>query len=164
MTFCPLASAGQSVMAALDRPDVLIDADLEDDEPELAIAFTRHPRRALLVGDPAQLPASLTSDIARRFGHATSLMERLALPPTLQGLSAQYRMHPEISSWPAREFYDGRVMNAPCVETRARPVGTPRWLPPYVFVDVAGGASARARGGKAAAAARVAARRAFGGG
>ena len=65
-------------MAALDRPDVLlVDEAAQALEPELAIAFTRHPRRALLVGDPAQLPASLTSDIARRFGHATSLMERL---------------------------------------------------------------------------------------
>ena len=78
VTFCTLASAGQSVMAALDRPDVLlVDEAAQALEPELAIAFTRHPRRALLVGDPAQLPASLTSDIARRFGHATSLMERL---------------------------------------------------------------------------------------
>ena len=149
VTFCTLASAGQSVMAALDRPDVLlVDEAAQALEPELAIAFTRHPRRALLVGDPAQLPASLTSDIARRFGHATSLMERLTKTDAdgARALNAQYRMHPEISSWPAREFYDGRVMNAPCVETRARPVGTPRWLPPYVFVDVADGAERGGRG------------------
>ena len=149
VTFCTLASAGQSVMAALDRPDVLlVDEAAQALEPELAIAFTRHPRRALLVGDPAQLPASLTSDIARRFGHATSLMERLTKTDEdgARALNAQYRMHPEISSWPAREFYDGRVMNAPCVETRARPVGTPRWLPPYVFVDVADGAERGGRG------------------
>ena len=149
VTFCTLASAGQSVMAALDRPDVLlVDEAAQALEPELAIAFTRHPRRALLVGDPAQLPASLTSDIARRFGHATSLMERLTKTDAdgARALNAQYRMHPEISSWPAREFYDGRVMNAPWVETRARPVGTPRWLPPYVFVDVADGAERGGRG------------------
>ena len=149
VTFCTLASADQSVMAALDRPDVLlVDEAAQALEPELAIAFTRHPRRALLVGDPAQLPASLTSDIARRFGHATSLMERLTKTDAdgARALNAQYRMHPEISSWPAREFYDGRVMNAPCVETRARPVGTPRWLPPYVFVDVADGAERGGRG------------------
>ena len=149
VTFCTLASAGQSVMAALDRPDVLlVDEAAQALEPELAIAFTRHPRRALLVGDPAQLPASLTSDIARRFGHATSLMERLTKTDAdgARALNAQYRMHPEISSWPAREFYDGRVMNAPWVETRARPVGRPRWLPPYVFVDVADGAERGGRG------------------
>jgi len=149
VTFCTLASAGQSVMAALDGPDVLlVDEAAQALEPELAVAFARHPRRALLIGDPAQLPASLTSEVARRGGHATSLMERLVMndAEAARALNAQYRMHPEISSWPAREFYDGGVMNAPNVETRARPKGTPRWLPPYVFVDVPDGVERGGRG------------------
>jgi len=149
VTFCTLASAGQSVMAALDGPDVLlVDEAAQALEPELAVAFARHPRRALLVGDPAQLPASLSSEVARRCGHATSLMERLVTNDAraARALNAQYRMHPEIASWPAREFYDGGVMNAPIVETRARPKGTPRWLPPYVFVDVPDGVERGGRG------------------
>ena len=143
-----LAGDVADALDALRRAAAVDEEHVGTVEPELAIAFTRHPRRALLVGDPAQLPASLTSDIARRFGHATSLMERLTKTDAdgARALNAQYRMHPEISSWPAREFYDGRVMNAPCVETRARPVGTPRWLPPYVFVDVADGAERGGRG------------------
>lgn len=149
VTFCTLASAGQSVMAALDEPDVLlVDEAAQALEPELAVAFARHPRRALLIGDPAQLPASLTSEVARRGGHATSLMERLVTndAEAARALNAQYRMHPEISSWPAREFYDDGLMNAPSVETRARPKGTPRWLPPYVFVDVPDGVERGGRG------------------
>jgi hypothetical protein len=140
LVFCTLASAGQSIMSALEQPDALVvDEAAQALEPEIAIPFLRYPRKALLVGDPAQLPATLASDIARRCGHATSLMERLmsANDERVSLLDTQYRMHPSISRWPAAQFYGGRLRDAEHVLTRNPPEGFPSGLPSYAFVDVA---------------------------
>ena len=141
LVFCTLASAGQSIMASLDSPDVLlVDEAAQALEPELVIPFLRNPRKCLLVGDPAQLPATLSSEIARRHGHATSLMERLMSinDEIVSLLDTQYRMHPEISRWPRGYFYDGKLNDAIDVSEREKPAGMPPWLNPYTFVDVCG--------------------------
>ena len=140
LVFCTLASAGQSIMSSLEQPDALVvDEAAQALEPEIAIPFLRYPRKALLVGDPAQLPATLSSEIARRHGHATSLMERLmsANAERASLLDTQYRMHPSIASWPAAQFYGGRLANADHVLTRNRPQGLSSSVPSYAFVDVA---------------------------
>ena len=140
LVFCTLASAGQSIMSSLEQPDALVvDEAAQALEPEIAIPFLRYPRKALLVGDPAQLPATLSSEIARRHGHATSLMERLmsANDERASLLDTQYRMHPSIASWPAAQFYGGRLVNADHVLTRNRPQGLSSSVPSYAFVDVA---------------------------
>ena len=141
LVFCTLASAGQSIMASLNSPDVLlVDEAAQALEPELVIPFLRNPRKCLLVGDPAQLPATLSSEIARRHGHATSLMERLMSvnDEIVSLLDTQYRMHPEISRWPRGHFYDGKLNDAIDVSKRERPEGMPPWLDPYTFVDIRG--------------------------
>ena len=140
LVFCTLASAGQSIMSSLEQPDALVvDEAAQALEPEIAIPFLRYPRKALLVGDPAQLPATLISEIARRHGHATSLMERLmsANAERASLLDTQYRMHPSIASWPAAQFYGGRLANADHVLTRNLPQGLSSSVPSYAFVDVA---------------------------
>jgi senataxin len=67
----------------------------------------------ILVGDPAQLPATvLARGAAVRSLLGRSLFERLAaagVPARL--LDAQYRMHPAIASFPSTHFYDGAVRN-----------------------------------------------------
>ena len=55
-------------------------------------------------------------------------------------LTTQYRMHPEISIWPGKRFYDGELCDAPPLLTMARsPWHDHRCLGPYVFYDVADG-------------------------
>ena len=46
-------------------------------ECELVVALARKPKRCLLVGDPAQLPATMASETARRKGHDRSCMRRV---------------------------------------------------------------------------------------
>ena len=46
-------------------------------EAEVAITFAMRPKRALLVGDPQQLQATLLSEDAQRAGLGRSLMQRL---------------------------------------------------------------------------------------
>ncbi|XLR62765.1 hypothetical protein S83_013437, partial [Arachis hypogaea] len=48
------------------------------------------------VGDPAQLPAAVISDVAKNHGYGTSLFERLMQAGyPVKMLKTQYRMHPE---------------------------------------------------------------------
>ena len=149
LVFCTLASSGQSLCQSMEPPDVLlVDEAAQALEPEIAIPFLRLPRKVLLVGDPAQLPATMCSELARRLGHARSLMERLmSLDDSAANLlDTQYRMHPRISSWPSARYYSGRVMDAEHVVEREQPLDFPRWLPPYVFVDVKRGVEYGGRG------------------
>jgi hypothetical protein len=141
IVFCTLSSAGQSIMALYDAPDVLlVDEAAQALEPEIVVPFLRNPSKCLLVGDPAQLPATLSSEIARKHGHATSLMERLMSvnDEKVSLLDTQYRMHPDISQWPRAYFYAQRLLNAADVCVRDAPLGLPAWLRPYTFVDVRG--------------------------
>ena len=90
--------------------------------------------RVLLYGDVKQLPGILTqASIAR--GLNTSLMERLMRGgyPS-EAARVQFRMHPEIVSFPSRHFYDGELRTDPSVMERARGIDAP----PFQYVRVRG--------------------------
>jgi len=109
-------------------------------EAELLAPLGLGCERLLLVGDPAQLPATTFSQAASAAGFSRSMLERLmgelgrntvnkissingggsgtenfvpnsGLPYTL--LATQYRMHASIASFPAQQFYGGRLTTAP---------------------------------------------------
>ncbi|KAJ4844697.1 hypothetical protein Tsubulata_020673 [Turnera subulata] len=68
--------------------------------------------RAILIGDEQQLPAMVHSKISEEAGFGRSLFERLVkLGCNRHLLDTQYRMHPSISSFPNREFYDKRILD-----------------------------------------------------
>jgi hypothetical protein len=68
------------------------------------------PTQVYLVGDPAQLPATVISKHAVGLGYSTSLFSRLQHAGyPVHMLTVQYRMHPLISAWPSREFYQGQL-------------------------------------------------------
>ena len=166
LVFATLASSGQGIMANMPPPDALIvDEAAQALESEVLIAFARRPRRCLLVGDPAQLPATMASEVARRAGHDVSLMQRLlniangeklavgapGLREWYTLLDTQYRMHPDISKFPSKQFYRGCVRDADVVLNRGlgfHPVNPSvdsiPWIKsPFVFVNVASGRETR---------------------
>ena len=166
LVFATLASSGQGIMANMPPPDALIvDEAAQALESEVLIAFARRPRRCLLVGDPAQLPATMASEVARRAGHDVSLMQRLlniahgeklavgapGLREWYTLLDTQYRMHPDISKFPSAQFYRGCVRDADVVLNRGlgfHPVNPSvdsiPWIKsPFVFVNVASGRETR---------------------
>ncbi len=66
--------------------------------------------RAVLVGDPQQLPATVRSAKGRELDLERSLFERLqAAGCPCRMLSVQYRMHPAIRQFPSAHFYGGRL-------------------------------------------------------
>jgi hypothetical protein len=117
--FCTLSTAGVSVMKQT-RPidDLLVDEAAAATEPELCIPFHLRPTRLLAVGDPLQLPALVVSPHAMELGLAKSLHQRLMIDCGDKEhvmLDVQYRMKPEISSFPSKYFYKGQLTNGPNV-------------------------------------------------
>ncbi|KAL7223622.1 hypothetical protein ACSBR1_025137 [Camellia fascicularis] len=76
-------------------------------------------RHAILIGDERQLPAMVQSKICQNVEFGRSLFERLVLLGHKRHLlSIQYRMHPSISLFPNREFYDNMISDGPNVKER----------------------------------------------
>ncbi|KAF2227186.1 SEN1 N terminal-domain-containing protein [Elsinoe ampelina] len=97
--------------------------------------------KCILVGDPKQLPPTVFSKEAARFQYEQSLFVRMQgnHPDAVHLLDTQYRMHPDISSFPSASFYDSRLLDGDGMEAlRARPWHTSSLLAPYRFFDVSG--------------------------
>ncbi|VDM65879.1 unnamed protein product, partial [Strongylus vulgaris] len=104
---------------------VLVDESTQATEPEVLVSIVRGVRQLILVGDHCQLGPVILCKKASKAGLSQSLFERLVLlgnrPIRLQvifdtvGCSAlttvQYRMHPELSSFPSNVFYEGSLQN-----------------------------------------------------
>lgn len=125
---------------------VIIDEAAQAVEPSALIPFKFNPRTVVLVGDPAQLPATLRSAEVERAGYGQSLFERLQRAGhPMQMLELQYRMHPDICEFASRRFYSGRLANAKEV------MGVARWkrfhrkpaFRPFVFHNIAYGTQQR---------------------
>ncbi|KAL6777015.1 hypothetical protein ACKKBF_B19880 [Auxenochlorella protothecoides x Auxenochlorella symbiontica] len=104
--------------------------------------------KLVLVGDPKQLPATVISCGAAAGMLSQSLFERCQKAGTpVEMLTEQYRMHPAISAWPARFFYDAELVDGPGVHTLAAPFHAHRCFPPLAFFDCMEGMESRGRGG-----------------
>jgi len=69
-------------------------------------------KRLILVGDPKQLPATVFSAVAQAHHYDRSLFQRLqASQYKVNMLEEQFRMHPAISAFPSKQFYDGMLKN-----------------------------------------------------
>ena len=67
-----------------------------------------------MVGDPVQLPATVISPRAVEHNYDCSLFKRLqGSGYPVHVLNMQYRMHPSISCFPSREFYQGQLLDGP---------------------------------------------------
>ncbi|KAK4986551.1 DEAD-box type RNA helicase [Elasticomyces elasticus] len=97
--------------------------------------------KCILVGDPKQLPPTVFSRDAARFSYEQSLFVRMQtnFPDSVHLLDTQYRMHPDISFFPSRAFYDGRLLDGKNMAViRKQPWHSSTLLAPYRFFDVQG--------------------------
>ena len=97
--------------------------------------------KCILVGDPKQLPPTVLSREAARFQYEQSLFVRMQMnhPQSVHLLDTQYRMHPEISSFPSRMFYDAKLLDGENMAgLRKQPWHSSDALSPYRFFDVRG--------------------------
>ena len=78
LIFCTLASAGNMPMRRMGHVSTLIvDEASACTEAELLIPMHTRPEKLMLIGDPKQLPATVMSPVAMKFGLSKSLQERL---------------------------------------------------------------------------------------
>jgi regulator of nonsense transcripts 1 len=106
---CTCIGAGDNRLKELKFENVVVDECTQGSEPEALIALSNGARRVTLIGDHLQLPPVILGDMSRCGGLARSLFERLVDCGVAHLLTRQYRMHPSISAFPSRHFYQNRI-------------------------------------------------------
>ncbi|KAI3890557.1 hypothetical protein MKX03_036105 [Papaver bracteatum] len=99
-------------------------------------------RHTVLFGDECHPQARVKSWVADEAGFGRSLFERLGLFEHSEDLlNMQYRMHPEISSFPNRKFYKDQMIDAPSVlHENFRKCYLPGpMFGPYSFINISNG-------------------------
>ncbi|KAI9100065.1 hypothetical protein K1719_024283 [Acacia pycnantha] len=94
-------------------PFIVIDeaAQLKECESTIPLQLPG-ARQVILIGDERQLPAMVKSKISDDAGFGRSIFERLVLLGFMKHLlKVQFRMHPSISLFPNREFYQGQLVD-----------------------------------------------------
>lgn len=128
---------------------VIIDEAAQSIELSALIPLKYGCSKCVLVGDPKQLPPTVLSREAARFQYEQSLFVRMQAnhPDDVHLLDTQYRMHPEISSFPSKAFYDGKLLDGPVMlPLRTKPWHNSSVLGPYRFFDVQGSQQSAPRG------------------
>jgi senataxin len=138
-----LSGSGHEMFQNLDIEfeTVIIDEAAQSIELSALIPLKYGCSKCILVGDPKQLPPTVLSREAARFQYEQSLFVRMQVnhQSDVHLLDTQYRMHPEISSFPSQTFYDGRLLDGEDMAVvRTKPWHQCEILGPYRFFDVQG--------------------------
>lgn len=138
-----LSGSGHEIFQGLnvEFETVVIDEAAQSIELSALIPLKYGCTKCILVGDPKQLPPTVLSREAARFQYEQSLFARMEKndKKNIHLLDTQYRMHPEISLYPSRTFYDSMLKDgAGMAKLRARPWHHSSVLAPYRFFDVQG--------------------------
>ena len=109
-----------------------------------------NPKMCVLIGDPRQLPATIVSAQAQRYGYANSLMHSLINEhdQPREMLRTQYRMEEDISRWSSEQYYRGELITAQQVLDRTsildqNEVLAPALKRPCLFFNITSGKEQR---------------------
>lgn len=146
-----LSGSGHEIFQSLNLEfeTVIIDEAAQSIELSALIPLKYGCSKCILVGDPKQLPPTVLSREAARFQFEQSLFARMEKnhPGDVHLLDTQYRMHPEISLFPSKMFYESRLRDGvDMAKLRARPWHHAPLLAPYRFFDVQGMQSSASKG------------------
>lgn len=146
-----LSGSGHEMFQGLsiEFETVIVDEAAQCVEMSALIPLKYGCAKCILVGDPKQLPPTVFSKEAARFAYEQSLFVRMQKnhPDDVHLLDTQYRMHPEISLFPSRTFYDGKLLDGgDMAGLRTQPWHQSMLLGPYRFFDVQGQQSAAPKG------------------
>ncbi|RUS18632.1 AAA domain-containing protein [Jimgerdemannia flammicorona] len=112
--FSTVSTAGSECIAnRRDISTIIVDEAAQLVEAESLIILKQSCERLCLVGDTRQLSTTVQSRRVEHHGYRLSMFEQLldnGWTPCL--LDEQYRMHPKISAWPIRKFYEGKLKDA----------------------------------------------------
>ncbi|MEZ4400383.1 MAG: AAA domain-containing protein [Kofleriaceae bacterium] len=108
------AGADHHAVRSQTFPLVVVDEATQAPDPLTLVALARG-ERAVLAGDPCQLPPTVIDPEAARAGLATTLFERRAAVAGAPMLVQQHRMHADIMAFPSASMYGGALVAAPAV-------------------------------------------------
>ncbi|CAH8316930.1 unnamed protein product [Eruca vesicaria subsp. sativa] len=140
IVFSTLSFSGSPLLAKSTRgfDVVIIDEAAQAVEPATLIPLATRCKQVFLVGDPKQLAATVISTVAQDSGYGTSMFERLqkaGYPVNM--LKTQYRMHPEIRSFPSKAFYEEALEDGADIEAQTtRDWHKYRCFGPFCFFDI----------------------------
>ncbi|OVA00246.1 putative helicase MAGATAMA 3 [Macleaya cordata] len=150
IVFSTLSFSGSTLFSKMNHvfDVVIIDEAAQAVEAATLVPLANGCKQVFLVGDPVQLPATVISPIAERFGYGMSLFKRFQRAGyPVQMLKTQYRMHPEIRSFPSREFYSEALEDGEDVrEQTERPWHEYRCFGPFCFLDIEEGVESQPSG------------------
>jgi ATP-dependent RNA/DNA helicase IGHMBP2 len=135
--------ADTKLLSRFEFDRVVVDEATQAPDPISLIALLKAPR-AVLAGDPKQLPPTIIDDEAARAGLSSTWFERLARlrPELVAMLRVQHRMNETLMRFPSQSMYEGKLEAAPDVARRSlEELGvSPDPLRPaaLVFIDSAG--------------------------
>ena len=138
---CTCIGSGHDLLDGRRFSRVLIDEATQATEPASLVPLVKGSRQIVLVGDHRQLPPTVISRRAEKGGLDRSLFERLVeMGITPHMLTTQYRMHPSISDFPNKRFYEGKLEDGVNKSDREAPAGMiwPDWDAPLAFLPVEG--------------------------
>ncbi|SJX63016.1 related to SEN1 protein [Sporisorium reilianum f. sp. reilianum] len=135
-----LSGAGHEMLSgvAFDFETVVIDEAAQAVELSTIIPLRYGCKQCIMVGDPNQLPPTVISQEAEKLGYSQSLFVRMfeRSPQAVHLLSIQYRMHPEISVFPSKAFYDSKLQDGPnMAELTRQPWHKYELMRPFKFLS-----------------------------
>ncbi|KAJ1815437.1 DEAD-box type RNA helicase, partial [Coemansia sp. RSA 2598] len=141
---CTLSGSGHELLTSLrcTFETVIIDEAAQSIELSCLIPLKYGCERCILVGDPNQLPPTVLSQTAAKLMYNQSMFVRIQknAPKSVNLLSIQYRMHPEISVFPSRLFYDSLLKDGPeMAKKQTAPWHSSEKFPPFRFFNIASG-------------------------
>jgi senataxin len=111
-------------------------------EPSTLIPLQCGAKKCILVGDPQQLPPTTLAQLSKQYLYDQSLFQRILNlhPKSAYMLNTQSRMHPDISRFPSKHFYNGRLLDDKrLMSIRRAEYHENRLFPPYRLYDIRAG-------------------------
>eukprot|EP00833_Pecoramyces_ruminatium_P010443 jgi/Orpsp1_1/1184475/evm.model.c7180000089668.1 len=138
-----LSGSGHDILTNIEGgfEIVIVDEAAQAVELSSLIPIKYGATKVILVGDPNQLPPTVISLLAQKYSYDQSLFKRLQInnPDSVYLLNVQYRMHPHISSFPSKHFYNSKIINSMNMEKlRFQPWHNDKRFRPYQIINVEG--------------------------
>lgn len=138
-----LSGSAHDVLAGMSMTfeTVVIDEAAQCIELSAIIPLRYGCKKCIMVGDPNQLPPTVLSQKAASFKYEQSLFVRMQnnFKNAVYLLDVQYRMHPEISKFPSKEFYSSKLKDGPNMSAvNRRPWHEIQDYGPYRFFNIKG--------------------------
>ncbi|KAL4363787.1 hypothetical protein GQ457_04G001110 [Hibiscus cannabinus] len=150
IVFSTLSFSGSALLSKRNSgfDVVIIDEAAQAVEPATLLPLSSGCKQVFLIGDPVQLPATVISTVAEKLGYGTSLFKRFQRAGyPVKMLKTQYRMHPEIRSFPSKEFYDEALEDGSDVQDQTtRAWHKYRCFGPFCFFDIHEGKESKPSG------------------